>query len=115
MTAKSDKKTPSRMLNGALLIERDECDSTNEYIRQNHKDLEPRFPVAVVAAMQTKGRGREDRSWFSARGLGLYVSFGFHLAPIQNIHLLPLAAGLAVSEVLEEMIPSMCRLKWPIE
>jgi BirA family biotin operon repressor/biotin-[acetyl-CoA-carboxylase] ligase len=100
MTQGSVQKMPGPAMKEVLLIERDECDSTNDYIRRNRKELEAKFPIAVVAAVQTKGRGREGRPWFSARGLGLYASFGFHFGPIQNIPLLSLVAGLAVSDIL---------------
>src|SRR5688500_20171102 len=59
--------------------------------------------TTVVAEMQTAGRGRHGRVWFSPPGAGLYVSVIVRPAPSmsndeQPAPLLPLAAGVAIAE-----------------
>jgi BirA family biotin operon repressor/biotin-[acetyl-CoA-carboxylase] ligase len=92
------------------------CDSTNNYIKKNYHQLKDKLPVLVTAALQTGGRGRDNRSWASTVGKGLYSSFGFTLDSSRNLHLLPLIAGISVIETLEktvEMKDIKYGLKWP--
>lgn len=72
------------------------------------------FPegTAVLAEEQIAGRGTKGRSWHSARGKGLYVSF--ILRPVTScLNLLPAAVGLAAAEALEEVAGLRINLKWP--
>src|SRR6188768_3771909 len=68
---------------------------------------------AVRADCQTAGRGRFQRAWVSNRG-GLWLSA---VVPIidksPQARLLPLAAGLAVSEALRVLHQISVRLRWP--
>jgi len=71
--------------------------------------------VVVVADQQSAGRGRMTRVWFSPPGVNLY--FSLLLRPkIEPGHAasLPLVAGLAVAEALEQTA-SACApmIKWP--
>lgn len=79
------------------------CDSTNNYLKENYEKIKERFPVLITAARQTKGRGRDKRTWESKKGLGLYSSFGFYLKPDSKLNLLPLAAGISVIETLNQI------------
>lgn len=65
---------------------------------------------ALVAELQTSGRGRLDRGWQSPAGAGLTVSVLLR-PPVPTAHWgwLPLIAGLALSRSLGEQ----ARLKWP--
>ena len=69
--------------------------------------------TAVRADHQTGGRGRFQRTWVSDRG-GLWLSA---VVPIEDDVLgrraLPLAAGVAVCEVVEQLGVSGVRLRWP--
>ncbi|MBC7348760.1 MAG: biotin--[acetyl-CoA-carboxylase] ligase [Candidatus Aminicenantes bacterium] len=72
------------------------------------------FPegTAVLAGEQISGRGTKGRSWHSARGKGLYISF--LLRPTTScLNLLPVVAGLAAAEALEELSGVKVKLKWP--
>jgi BirA family transcriptional regulator, biotin operon repressor / biotin---[acetyl-CoA-carboxylase] ligase len=76
----------------------------------------PPAGAVVVTNAQTAGRGRLDRTWWSQRGKDLTFSVLVRpsLAPGQA-HLLSLAAGLTVAEVLET-IPGFvgkAKVKWP--
>jgi len=69
--------------------------------------------TVVVADEQTAGRGTKGRSWHSPRGLGLYVSFLLRPASLQDVALLPLAAGLAARDAVEASHGLAARLRWP--
>jgi len=72
------------------------------------------FPegTAVMAEEQISGRGTKGRSWHSARGKGLYVSFILRPSP-GSLNLLPAAAGLAAAEAVQMLSGVRVRLKWP--
>ena len=64
----------------------------------------------MLADSQSGGRGREGRSWASPPG-GLYLSV--LLRPrFAHASVLPLAAGVAVAEAVEEH-GARASLKWP--
>lgn len=69
---------------------------------------------AVVAEEQTAGRGRQGRSWASPLGAGLWLTVIVDLVPAQRT-LLPLAAGLAVRQVVQQVLPedALALVKWP--
>ncbi len=90
-----------------------QCDSTNNYLKTHYNDLKDKLPVMVTTAFQTGGRGRENRTWVSPKGKGLYSSFGFSLDCNKNLHFLPLIAGISVIETLEEIGNIEASLKWP--
>jgi BirA family biotin operon repressor/biotin-[acetyl-CoA-carboxylase] ligase len=61
--------------------------------------------TVVTAAEQSEGRGRQGRAWTAAAGRALLCSVVIRDPP----PLLPLAAGVAVAEV----VGSRAQLKWP--
>src|SRR5580765_397519 len=74
--------------------------------------------AVVIAEMQTAGRGRRGRVWFSPPGAGLYVSV--LLAPSRAVRtperataLLTLAAGVALAEAVERVTGLAPDIKWP--
>jgi BirA family biotin operon repressor/biotin-[acetyl-CoA-carboxylase] ligase len=74
--------------------------------------------AVVIAEMQTAGRGRRGRVWFSPPGAGLYVSV--LLAPSRAVRtperataLLTLAAGVALAEAVERVTGLAPAIKWP--
>lgn len=101
------------------VIRLEECDSTNDYLKRNYERLKDRFPVLVTSRLQTAGKGRAERTWFSSRGKGLYSSFGFNLSAKHYLNLLPLVSGISVIKTLQEAGGtaniSNCEwgIKWP--
>ncbi len=91
----------------------DACVSTNDYLKQNITRLEADFPLMVSAGSQSGGRGRENRGWFSAPGLGIYATFAFTLAGPGGLSLLSTAAGVAVADTLRGWTGETVALKWP--
>ena len=74
--------------------------------------------TTVVAEMQTAGRGRHGRVWFSPPGAGLYVSVIVRPAPSmsndeQPAPLLTLAAGVAIAEAVRVATGLPAEIKWP--
>ena len=70
--------------------------------------------AVVVAEAQSRGRGRNGRSWSSGCGEGLYATFlrreAISAALLPRV---PLAAALAVAATLERLYGLRPRLKWP--
>ena len=68
----------------------------------------------VVSDIQTKGRGRQGRSWTSTSGHGVYLSCAYRLTLLDqsSLGLLPLLTGL---ELLKRFITisDKIRIKWP--
>ncbi len=67
----------------------------------------------VSAGAQSSGRGREGRIWFSAPGLGLYVTFAFRLADVRRLSLLSIVSGVAAADMLAGWTRRDFVLKWP--
>ncbi|MBK5267981.1 MAG: biotin--[acetyl-CoA-carboxylase] ligase [Acidimicrobiia bacterium] len=64
-------------------------------------------PVVIAAARQTRGRGRNDRTWENApRAIAVSVCWAPGWEP-STFGRLPLVAGLAATDVID------ARLKWP--
>ncbi|MCX6554179.1 MAG: biotin--[acetyl-CoA-carboxylase] ligase [Candidatus Aminicenantes bacterium] len=89
------------------------CDSTNDYLKRNLARLEADFPLMVSAAVQSAGRGREDREWISSSDLGIYATFGFHLPDKRHLSLLSITSGIAAIDMLHSWTGKVFALKWP--
>ncbi len=85
-----------------------ETDSTNNWLKRQER-LRP-F-TSVRALLQSAGRGRAERSWFSGdAGQNLAFSILLPYEPAQA-GLLPAHVALVSHEVLSHHIPT--RIKWP--
>jgi len=70
--------------------------------------------TAVVAEMQTAGRGRRGRSWHSPEGQGIYVTVVLRPAlPLHEVSRVSQVAAVAVAETLQEELQLPARIKWP--
>jgi len=82
-------------------------ESTNETARQHAAGS------VIVAEVQTAGRGRMGRHWYSAKG-GLWCSFVIDpCAYAQGWRSLPLVAGAALHSLLHAKGLEKARLRWP--
>lgn len=91
----------------------DEIDSTNEYLLKNHQELE--IGSVCLAEMQTAGRGRRGRTWYSPESENLYFSILWHY-PIEeatNLPPLSLVVSLIIAESLLAENVSDIQIKWP--
>lgn len=97
---------------GHALFTRTEVESTNDVaweLAQRGADE----GACVVADLQTRGRGRQGRSWHTAPGKGLSLSLLLHPGCDPGAFgTAPLVAGLALARAIESLgVPA--RLKWP--
>ncbi len=68
--------------------------------------------IVVIADVQTKGRGRFKRKWFSNSG-GLYLSILLKPKNIQNLQYLTFAASIAVVKSIKKIANLSTSIKWP--
>lgn len=88
----------------------DSLPTTNDYLKDNADRLP--HGAAVTAGRQTAGKGRLGRRWESAAGCGLALSALLHGWPPADMALLPLLAGLAVSEAVDDLCGVRSGVKW---
>lgn len=87
-------------------------DSTNRLL----KELPPSNKIEICCAeMQTDGRGRFGRHWYSPFGENIYCSSRWHFdCDVSRLSGLSLAVSLAILTTLEEMeIKDSIGVKWP--
>lgn len=85
--------------------------STSDHLKEQARAGAPEW-TAVLADRQEAGRGRQGHDWVSPPG-NLFLSVLVRPAPDVRASLLPLLAGVAVAEALEERTGLSVRLKWP--
>ena len=88
-------------------------DSTNEEARRLAQEGAAEG-MAIIAAQQTAGRGRQGRSWQSPPNTGLYLSIILrpHITPARAA-MIPLAAAVAVAETLTLEFQITADIKYP--
>ena len=97
-----------------MIINLDEIDSTNEYLKRMSDDGYNSDELLVATAQyQTSGKGRRGRSWVTEPGTALM--FSVLLKPrlkLDDCSMLTLVMALAVKRSLSDMdIEAM--IKWP--
>lgn len=94
-----------------------EVGSTNDWALSLAADEDRLWPLLVLAAQQTGGRGRGVNRWWSASGaltFSLVVDAAERGLPLERWPSLALLSGLAVCETLHQLYPpGMFGLKWP--
>lgn len=89
--------------------------STNDDLRemmQQGAAIEP--GTAVIAEMQTSGRGRRGKAWVSPFGSNLYVSIYWPLLHGLNAAIgMSVAVGHAIAKALAPFIDGEVKVKWP--
>ena len=96
---------------GRTALHFDEIDSTNTWLKARMTGDLPRG-TAVLAALQTAGKGRLGRHWQEEQDAGLALSFLLRGFPPASIPALPLAIGLAVCLALEDVGAGQAGIKW---
>ena len=89
-------------------------DSTSNDLKRRLENGAP--PGTLVAArQQTAGRGRSGREWVSEAVGNLYLSISLDVADrsLENVPLVPLAAGIAAWEAVRDACDVLPELKWP--
>ena len=88
-------------------------DSTNlELARRLEAESKPDL-FAIVAAEQTAGRGRLDRSWVSEPNTSISLSVLLRPEPHIERGLIPLFVGSQVAKALSELTGAHAGVKWP--
>ena len=95
------------------LIELDEVDSTNSYLRRLDVQGDQR-PVLVTAEFQSAGRGADTNRWESERAKNLLFSLRLMPCnlPVRRMFAVSEVAALAVRDALNAFAPGF-RIKWP--
>lgn len=91
--------------------------STNDYLKQLLSNFKPLPPwTAIMAKMQTEGRGQRGTSWITEPGQNLTASIYVELENIgvSRQFLLTAMASLAVCDTVRSYVPDkkVC-IKWP--
>lgn len=99
--------------NGWRLVILPETDSTNLEVRRR-AGAEPDEGLAVMAAVQTAGRGRRGRSWASPAG-NLHMSVRLRQGKtLGETAQLSFVAAVALGDALRDVTPHVTvRFKWP--
>lgn len=101
----------------AALEYQPEVASTNDWALQLASDEQRQWPLLVLTAQQTGGRGRGSNQWWSARGaltFSLVVDAWSWRLPQERWPLIALTTGLAVCDALHRLYPpGVFGLKWP--
>lgn len=111
----ADRLAASGCRLGHPLVVQDETESTNDDAKRGAKGGEP-HGATWLAETQTKGRGRQGRTWTSPKGENLLFSVLFRVrAPSERIALVSLAAGLAVRDAVARAVgdDAAVLVKWP--
>lgn len=95
------------------LIVMDEAASTQDVVREAAERGEPEG-LAVMALVQTRGRGRFGRSWISPHGRNLALSLLLRpkLEP-RDAAVLGMMLSIPAAEIVEEHGVRIARLRWP--
>ncbi len=97
---------------GSQILVFESTSSTSDVIARHASRA--RDGLVVFAETQTRGRGRQGRSWVSPRGKGLW--FSILLRPTggaAQAQQLTVSASVAVAHVLREEAKVDARIKWP--
>ncbi len=91
----------------------EEIDSTNEEAKRNIENIE-NFTI-FLAESQIKGKGRNNREWFSPKGENLYFTIVFKPEiEIKFLTALPVITGYSVLKLLENILKNKkITIKWP--
>lgn len=90
----------------------EEISSTSTLLRQ-YAEAGERQDMLLLAEHQTGGRGRKGRSFFSPKGMGLYMSLLLHpKAPAGEVYMLTTLAAAATAKALEKISGKEVQIKW---
>jgi BirA family transcriptional regulator, biotin operon repressor / biotin---[acetyl-CoA-carboxylase] ligase len=98
---------------GKRIVHYDEVTSTQDIAHELAKKGAEEG-TAVVAEMQTKGKGRKGKTWVSPQRGGIYVSIVLrpNLRPVHVVQI-PLVVGVALARAIKDILPLNPKIKWP--
>ncbi len=101
-----------RTANGIKIFSYDITDSTNQRAKEYAKEENAYFPAVFVAEEQSAGRGRRGRSFDSAKGAGLYISFLFRTDGLFDAAAVTVSAAVKVCRAIEAVAGIRVGIKW---
>lgn len=107
---------PSTLFIGRIIHYMARVDSTNLVLKDLVKNGNVAEGTMVVADEQTRGRGRQGRSWFGSPGLNIYSSVLLkpRFLPVDQQANINFCVSLAIADTLREFIPyARIHIKWP--
>jgi len=112
-----DAKRLRSLLRGESFVRRlhllGRVSSTNDRVRELAAEGAPAGTV-VLAEQQTAGRGRLGRTWYSAEGLGLFVSVLLRPeGPVSELTRWTLGAAVAACEACRQIGGAEVSISWP--
>lgn len=94
------------------LIELDVVDSSNTWLANRVRDMGVRTPIAVLAHVQTHGRGRAGREWVASAEGSLCLSVALEVSQPVSAWF-SIVVGVAVVRSLRGLGVDGLQLKWP--
>ncbi len=95
-------------------IKLNEIDSTSKFLLDLYKSTNIDAPVVVTADYQSKGKGRESKSWESEKGKNLLISVLLeHKISLQDQFKFSVIISLAIVDFLSIYIKEGVSIKWP--
>lgn len=86
----------------------DEIDSTNTFAKTLTHDF-----ALVVADLQTQGRGRLNRTFFSPKGSGIYLSLKIKVSDLYSaVPFITTLAAVSVHKAIKKLFSINCGIKW---
>lgn len=100
---------------GKVLIQLNECNSTNRYVKELIAKSKPIEGTVVLAANQTDGKGQIGNTWISEPGKNLTFSIVLfpHFLQAQEQFLLSQICSLALVDAIEAATGLSIKIKWP--
>jgi BirA family biotin operon repressor/biotin-[acetyl-CoA-carboxylase] ligase len=98
-----------------VYLKYNELPSTHDYAISLISKTTPQEATVIVAAHQTAGKGRYERSWSSTPGSNALIScilYPSHL-PVQQAFLLNIMSTLATTQLLNQLGIQEALIKWP--
>lgn len=89
----------------------DEIDSTNNEAKRKISE-NCSLPLLILSNSQYAGRGRMDRSFYSPKDTGLYLSIILPQKPYENYNLLTIISAVSVTDAIMEETGINASIKW---
>lgn len=89
-----------------------EIDSTNAYAKRLVAEGALQGPLAVIAEQQTAGYGRQGRTFYSPKQVGLYQTLIWPIKKVEDAGLVTTGIATVSAEVLTQQLGVQVGIKW---
>lgn len=112
LSAENIRRNLNQVAQGVAIEVQDQVSSTNTVLKEL-AEKGGREGMVVIAEHQDQGKGRLGRSFFSPKGLGLYMSLLLRPDfPAEESLAITTAASVAVAEAIDKLTGERSRIKW---